>query len=103
MTKRILIAISFAVIILSACNLTIKANEKTIYIGAETNPCTAGVMETNCMQVKWTKKQADWQNFYGNIEGFNYEKGYEYKLIVNEIKVDNPPADSSSLKYTLVK
>ncbi len=103
MTKRILITVSFVAIILSACNLTKKANEKTIYIGAETNPCTAGVMETNCMQVKWTKEQAEWQNFYGNIEGFNYEKGYEYELIINEMKVENPPADASSLKYSLVK
>jgi hypothetical protein len=55
-----------------------------------------------CLQVK-ENGAANWQLFYNRIRGFTYEEGYEYELIVNREKVVNPPADGSSLKYTLVK
>ncbi|MGJ1434177.1 DUF4377 domain-containing protein [Sphingobacterium spiritivorum] len=103
MTKRILIMISIIGIMLSACNLTKKANEKTIYIGADTKDCDAGVLQKECLQVKWMKEQKEWELFYDDIEGFSYEKGYEYELVVTEEKVENPPADASSVKYKLVK
>ena len=56
----------------------------------------------NCLLVK-KEGQAEWEFFYSNIEGFNYEPGYEYVLEVKVDKVENPAADQSSLKYTLVK
>lgn len=60
-------------------------------------------METECLQIKWRKDQSEWENFYGQIEGFDFEKGFEYELIVREEKVENAPSDASSFKYTLVK
>jgi len=45
----------------------------------------------------------DWSFFYDHIEGFEYEWGYTYKLSVKIEDVDNPPEDSSSLKYTLLE
>ena len=42
-------------------------------------------------------------SFFNNIEGFNYEPGYEYLLTVSTTKIENPPADGSSIKYTLIK
>lgn len=61
-----------------------------------------GVAPQKCLLVK---KGADtnWTFFYSQIEGFNYEEGYEYVLEVKEEKVENVPADASSLKYILVK
>ncbi len=103
MTIRILMMISIMGIMLSACNLNKKANEKTIYIGAETKPCSAGVMQKECLQVKWTEDQKEWEFFYDDIEGFPYVKGYEYELIISEENVENPPADASSVKYKLIK
>ena len=44
-----------------------------------------------------------WQNFYGEIEGFTHEPGFRYELRVREEPVANPPADGSSLRWTLVK
>ena len=41
--------------------------------------------------------------FYDQIEGFDYKEGHTYKLEVNVSKIENPPADGSSLKYKLVK
>ncbi|AMA48600.1 hypothetical protein AX766_13205 [Flavobacterium covae] len=78
-------------------------DEKTIYIGAQTKPCNAGVMETQCLQIKWDKNQKEWEFLYNNIEGFKYEQGNEYELIIKEEKIPNPPADGSSIKYTLIK
>ncbi|MFN4081307.1 MAG: DUF4377 domain-containing protein, partial [Saprospiraceae bacterium] len=72
-------------------------------IGPETLPCSAGAAKLECMQVKWSKDQADWENFYGQIEGFEFEKGYEYELLVREKKIANPPADAPGIKYALVK
>nr|WP_317207113.1 DUF4377 domain-containing protein [Chryseobacterium arthrosphaerae] len=54
------------------------------------------------MQVK-EKASDSWENFYSNIEGFTYEPGYEYVLKVKTEKIANPPADASSIKYTLVE
>ncbi|PTT37503.1 hypothetical protein DBR28_09820, partial [Chryseobacterium sp. HMWF028] len=53
-----------------------------------------------CMQVK-ESTSAECTNFYSNIEGFTYEPGYEYVLKVKTEKITNPPADASSIKYTL--
>ena len=68
--------------------------------------CT-GVAEKKCLQIqKGEHKQTNqWQLFYDEIEGFVYEEGYSYQLLVREeqLETDNIPADASSIKYTLVK
>ncbi|MEA1785159.1 copper resistance protein NlpE N-terminal domain-containing protein [Arenibacter sp. GZD96] len=95
--------VSIVVVLLSSCNFSSKSNEKTIYIGSNVQPCMAGTMETECLQIKWTKDQPEFEHFYGQIEGFNFEKGFDYELIVSEAKVKNEPSDTSSLRYSLVK
>lgn len=45
----------------------------------------------------------NWSMFYSKINGFDYEPGYEYVLDVKEERIENPPADGSSVSYTLVK
>lgn len=45
----------------------------------------------------------DWTLFYDEISGFQYEPGYVYTLKVNIDTVPNPPADGSSLRYSLIK
>lgn len=77
------------------------ADEKTFIVGPETADCT-GVAPMKCLQVK-EKASENWTNFYTNIEGFTYEPGYEYVLKVKTEKIANPPADGSSIKYTLIK
>ncbi|MBE9473553.1 MAG: DUF4377 domain-containing protein, partial [Chloroflexi bacterium] len=37
------------------------------------------------------------------MEGFDYDEGYEYKIVVKEEQVENPPAGGSSLKWILVR
>lgn len=72
----------------------------TLYVGPELVDCV-GVAPQTCMQVK-EDPNAEYTLFYGQIEGFTFEPGYEYELQVRVETVDNPPADGSSLKYTLV-
>ena len=40
---------------------------------------------------------------FNTIEGFTYEKGNEYELLVKKTKLANPPQDSGSVKYELLR
>lgn len=53
----------------------------------------------------WVKRPSseDWEMFRTRINGFEYEKGYEYNLLLSISFVKNPPMDASSKNYTLVK
>jgi hypothetical protein len=55
-----------------------------------------------CMLIK-EKPEEEWTIFYGDIQGFDYEEGYEYVIEVSIKKIDKPIEDGASLKYTLVK
>lgn len=74
---------------------------KHIYIADHLVNCE-GVAPQKCMLIK-EKIVDDWTTFYDQIEGFDYEEGYEYLLNVKIKKIKNPPADGSSLKYTLIE
>lgn len=80
---------------------TSSGDEKTFIIASQTVDCT-GVAPMKCLQVK-EKESDNWGNFYSNIEGFTYEPGFEYVLKVKTEKIQNPPMDGSSIKYTLLK
>lgn len=76
------------------------ANEiKTLFIADHLVDCT-GVAQQKCMLIK-EHPEDEWSNFYDQIAGFEYEEGYNYEVRVEVQKVDNPPADGSSLKYIL--
>lgn len=95
--KRLLL---FALpLLMAAC-----ASDKDVYtytIGPNLVDCY-GVAPMKCMQVK-KGNDTIWNSFYGKIEGFDYEPGYTYEMKVREEKIDNPPADGSSIRYVLVK
>ncbi|GJM34700.1 MAG: hypothetical protein DHS20C18_37010 [Saprospiraceae bacterium] len=73
----------------------------TLYVAAQRVDCT-GVGPQTCYQTRQSPKE-DWTLFYGQIEGFDFEPGYEYQLIVEKTTIPNPPADASSFKYKLKK
>lgn len=99
--KKILLIIAIITLplLIDSCATADKAIRFTI---ASTCVDCMGVVPQKCMLIKKGDAQ-NWELFYGNIEGFSYEPGYEYILDVKEEKVDNPPADGSSIKYVLVK
>lgn len=59
-----------------------------------------GVAPMKCLQYR-EKGSTDWLNYYGAIEGFEFQEGYRYTLRIAEYKVENPPADASSLRWVL--
>jgi heat shock protein HslJ len=73
----------------------------TAWVGPELVDCV-GVAPQQCMQVK-TSPDEEYSLFYDQIEGFEFQEGYEYELQVLVEPVPNPPADGSALKYTLVE
>ena len=73
----------------------------TLFVGPKRVPCE-GEGPQECYQVSETP-DGEWQLFYSEIEGFQWEPGYIYELQVNVYQVENPPAGGSSLRYELVE
>jgi len=78
-----------------------KEEEKTYIVASEKRNCV-GVGSQKCFLVK-NNKQDNWQFFYTAITGFEYEEGFEYELLVSEKEIENPPQDTSSVEYILIK
>ena len=81
------------------CNASLKT--KILYVDSKLVDCV-GVGSQQCMSIR-ENPDSDWQMFYDKIEGFDFQEGTQYKLEVMISNVENPPADSSSLKYTLIE
>lgn len=75
-------------------------SEKTIFVGAEKVECE-GVGPQECLLVK-ESVDGDWELFYDEIVGFTWEAGFEYELRIRVDQVENPPADGSSILWTLL-
>ena len=91
---------TFALIMLLGSCATSKNTEK-IAIASEKGDCV-GVAPMKCLLVKYEGQQ-QWEFFYGEIEGFNYEPGYEYVIEIKKETIESPAADQSSIRYIFVK
>ena len=74
---------------------------KTIFVGPNLVDCV-GVGPQKCMQIRDNENEM-WKNFYDNIEGFDFQQGFNYKLTIEIIDIENPPADASSKQYKLIE
>ncbi|MEJ2759779.1 MAG: DUF4377 domain-containing protein, partial [Anaerolineales bacterium] len=54
-----------------------------------------------CLQVKFDPAE-DWQTLAAPIEGFDYQPGYRYTLMVEALDTQDPPAEGASAQYMLV-
>ncbi len=72
-----------------------------LWIGPDRVECE-GVAPMMCLQVA-ESEDGDYQLFYDTIKGFNYQEGTSYVIDVSITEVENPPADASSLQYTMVE
>lgn len=80
-------------------------------VAAQTKPCSHPLIpDMQCLQVREIKYDAqgvktgtdgEFQNFYGNIGGYDHEPGIRNVLRVKRYTIKNPPADGSSLAYEL--
>lgn len=112
---RVLVSISaVSLLVLGACTQASVAEpaplvpaaqdgavEKVVYVAAETRPCT-GVAPMTCLQVREAEDQP-WTLHYFGYEGFEHQPGVEYRLRVRGAPVANPPADASSIHWSLLE
>ena len=61
-----------------------------------------GVAPQQCLLYKESPAD-EYTYLYDGIEGFEYEAGFTYELVITEESVDDPPADGSSIKRKLVE
>lgn len=98
--KQVVAILITALIAMSSCTTTKDTVKMTV---ASEKRMAMGVAPMEVLQVK-EGDDTNWSFFYSNIEGFNYEPGYEYVLEVKKETLSNPiPADASAIKYILVK
>jgi hypothetical protein len=86
------------------CHATGAPMDVIFHVNSARVPCV-GVAPMNCLQVKrGAEPTGDWQHFYSQIDGFDYEPGYLYRLLVRETRIPESqvPADASSIRYELV-
>ena len=74
---------------------------RTLWVDSRLEDCV-GVAPRTCLRVK-RAPDADWELFYDSIDGFDYQEGFAYELLVRVRERDNPPADASSLVYELAE
>ena len=96
---RLTLASVALVMALSGCSES--TDTTRLWIGPERVECE-GVAPMMCLQVA-ESAEGDYQLFYDTIEGFDYQEGTSYVIDVSITEVENPPADASSLQYTLVE
>lgn len=74
---------------------------EVITVASEKAECV-GVGPQECLLIK-RDGGSGWEFWYSGIEGFDYERGYEYVLKISKEEVANQAADRSAIKYVLVK
>ena len=63
--------------------------------------CT-GEGQQLCLRIKYNE-HSPYQNYYDQIEGFDYVWGKSYQLLYEQQVVEDPPQDGSSLKLILLE
>lgn len=99
-------AVLCLVLATSACTSQPGPGEHVYWVNSLKIPCV-GVGPTHCLQVYKGDEldPSEWESFFASIEGFDFESGYVYKLLVKESERDEAEVrtDASSMVYTLVR
>lgn len=74
---------------------------KRLWIKPDLVECE-GVAPQMCMQVA-ESEDGEYEYFYDQIEGFDFVEGTSYVIDVTVQEIEDPPADGSSIAYTLVE
>ena len=77
------------------------ARIRNIILGPERTACPSETGQM-CYLYK-TEVQGNWQFYYSDIGGLNFEPGYAYNLTILERTLTNPSADSSSNSWTVMQ
>ena len=110
MNKKTIITTLFAVILgLASCNRDSNYEDKveqvTVYVSAETGMFYNVPNNTpeEGMMIRVDGEEKYICVAFNTITGFTYEKGNEYELLVKKTKLANPPKDSGSIRYELIR
>src|SRR5688572_25874702 len=105
--RRLLLLLALTVVTSGGCEGTSPFDPRegetvmTMYVASYTATCTGeGVFQ--CLLVK-ERPQDSWQYFYGDIEDFHYQLGFNYQLRIAWRAIPDPPADGSSRAYRLLE
>ena len=96
MIRRLISIILFLVLI---TGFSYGKDKTNLYVADRKTEC-AGSFE--CIQVK-EKVKGPWRVYSDTIEGFNYEEGYEYKILVQPLQTKNTLSGLFEEKYKLLK
>ena len=109
MKKIIITALLAATIGLVSCSsdndIEDKVEQVTVYVSAETG-LFYNVPNTTPEEGMMIRIEGE-DNYicvaFNTIAGFTYEKGNEYVLLVKKTTLANPPKDSGSTRYKLIR
>ncbi len=98
----LILSILFLGILLNSCSIN---NNKIFWVSGIKTECSYGLAKMQCLNVHKgaTLDKENWEIFYDEIEGFEFEEGFMKKLEVREEKIDNPPAGGHSVKFIMVR
>ncbi|MEP3207723.1 MAG: DUF4377 domain-containing protein [Maribacter sp.] len=107
MKKAILLILFSSVLCLSCTNNDDAGIEEVrLRINSYTVDCV-GVLIGKCLLIQEGDKigTEDWEYFYfeNSIDGFTFEPDFIYEILVQKTQIADPPADGSSIRYTLVQ
>ncbi|MBR1401794.1 MAG: DUF4377 domain-containing protein [Prevotella sp.] len=103
--------VMLAAICLAACSLEDdepkdKVENVTLYVSAETgtySPLMYIGDPFEGMQIR-EKGESRWVCVaFSTVDGFTYEPGYDYELLVKKTTLANPPQDASNVRYKLIR
>ena len=111
MNKKLIITALLAIVVIGlvSCNsdndYENKVEQVTVYVSAET-----GLFYNvpNTTPEEGMRILIEGEDHYicvafNTIAGFTYEKGNEYELLVKKTTFANPPKDSGSIRYELIR
>jgi hypothetical protein len=77
-------------------------SQEIVFTVAPDDVACVGIVPMRCLQVKMGEAST-WSNFYDSIDGFTFQRGTTYQLLVRATPIRNPPADGGSTHYTLLR
>ena len=102
-------ALTAALLGLASCNsdnnYEDKVEQVTVYVSAETG-MFYNVPNTTLEEGMMIRVDGEDHHIcvaFNKIAGFTYEKGNEYELLVKKTTLANPPKDSGSTRYELIR
>lgn len=82
-----------------------KPQDRTLDVDSQLADCV-GVGPRKCLRVRDVGNaagRASWELWYAQIDGFDWQPGVEYRVKIHGEPLQNPPADASSMRWTLVE